>query len=92
MLPTPTDKKCELLFAAIFGRFPVSGDLSECQKHFVDLLDAKEKVIDPLLLHTLSGANDLYPLRVGMYVARYRSPRLEFRPAAPQKGFSTSAR
>lgn len=67
MLPTPTDRKFELLFTAIFGRFPASGDLSECQKHFVDLLDAKEKVIDPLLLHTLSGANDLYPLRVGMY-------------------------
>jgi len=67
MLPAPTEKRFELLFAAVFGRFPASGDLSECRQHFIDLLDAKEKVIEPVLLHTLSGRNDLYPLRIGMY-------------------------
>jgi hypothetical protein len=66
-LPVSTDKKFDALFAATFGRFPSSGELAECRNACIELLDAKEKIIEPSRLHSLSGRNDLYPLRIGMY-------------------------
>ena len=65
--PQPTDKRYDLLFAAVFGEFPTEGSLADCQKHFHGALDAKEQEVQPEEFHKLFAPTDLYPLRVGAY-------------------------
>ena len=65
--PQPTDKRYELLFAAVFGEFPTEGSLADCQQHFQGALDAKQQRVKPEEFHKLFVPSDLYPLRVGAY-------------------------
>jgi hypothetical protein len=65
--PQPTDKRYEVLFAAVFGEFPTEGSLADCQKHFHGALDAKQQGVEPDGFHELLARNVLYPLRAGAY-------------------------
>jgi len=65
--PRCADKRFDLLFAAMFGEFPVTGELAACQQHFHKALDGKEREVKPEGFHELFGENNLYPLRVGSY-------------------------
>ena len=67
VIPQSSDKRFELLFAAMFGQFPTEGPLDDCIKHFEGALDAKKESIAPTDFPRLFGENYLFPLRVGRH-------------------------
>lgn len=67
VIPHSSDRRYELLFAALFGDFPTSGALTDCVGHYKDALEAKDETVAPTDFPRLFHQKYLYPFRVGRH-------------------------
>lgn len=67
VIPHPSDKRFELLFAAMFGDFPTNDKLADCAGDYKAALDAKDETIAPIEFTRVFQPQYLFPLRVGRH-------------------------
>jgi hypothetical protein len=67
IIPRPSDKDFELLFAAMFGEFPTDEKLADCLEDFKAALDAKDEIVTPIEFPRLFRQEYLFPLRIGRH-------------------------
>jgi len=67
VVPHPTVRRYDMLFAAAFGEFPSEGPLADCLGHYSGAFDAKDETISPKDIHSLFSPEYLYPLRIGRH-------------------------
>lgn len=65
VIPQCSDSQFSLLFAAMFGEFPTTGNLADCLEHYKAALDGKDESVAPVEFPRLFGSAYLFPLRVG---------------------------
>ncbi len=63
LIPSSSEKRYELLFAATFGFLPESGILSEVADFYLKALDGKRKAVNGIAFSQLFDHKNLYPLR-----------------------------
>jgi hypothetical protein len=64
VVPSCSDTRYDLLFAALFGVLPESGPAGDCAVHYLKALDGKRKAYGPEEYPTLLQQKYLYPFRV----------------------------
>ena len=62
VIPSPTEKRFRLLFAATFGFLPESGPLADVSDIFLKALEGKRTVINAVEFPKLFGRKNYYPL------------------------------
>jgi hypothetical protein len=67
VIPSCSDPRFDLLFAATFGEFPDKGVFADCVEHYKSALDAKPEAIAATDFPQLFQQEFLYPLRVGTH-------------------------
>lgn len=64
IIPGCKDRRFSLLFAAMYGSLPTSGELSEVAQVYTDALDGKRKKYGPVAFWEIFNPDRLFPLRV----------------------------
>lgn len=67
VIPSCSDRRYDLLFGALFGTLPETGQEGDCAAHFLKALDGKRKAFAPEEFPTLLNGKYLYPLNVSAY-------------------------
>jgi hypothetical protein len=67
IIPSCSDPRYDLLFAALFGNLPEVGPVSDCAAHFLKGLDGKRKAFAPSEYTSLLNRKYLYPLNVAAH-------------------------
>jgi hypothetical protein len=63
LIPSSTEKRFDLLFAATFGSLPESGALSDVADIYLKALDGKRKAVNAIDFPQLFDQKNVYPLR-----------------------------
>jgi len=74
VIPQCSDARFELLFAAMFGEFPTTGNFADCVEDYKTALDGKDESVAPVEFPRLFGDAYLFPLRVGRHQLSTRHP------------------
>src|SRR6266852_8781591 len=67
LIPSSTEKRFSLLFAATFGSFPESGALSDVADIYLKALDGERKAVNAADFPQLFDQKNLYPLRATLH-------------------------
>jgi len=64
LIPHSSDSRFAVLFAAMFGEFPTTGNLADCLEDYKAALDGKDESVTPTEFPRLFDGAFLFPLRV----------------------------